>query len=228
VALVFVGLNGSQEGEGHDRSVIDLLEPQESLVKAMIATGKPVAVILASGSAVAINSSAAGATAVLAAWYGGEEAGTAIAETLAGSFSPVVDGTVLPQHPFDPAAPAISKQKSLMIGTNHDETVFMFMNDPSLSVFQLTGATLQERLERELGQDAEIVGKTYKESRPEASPADLYIAITTAAMFWNGSITAAERKCALGGAPAHGQKRSSIRIHTFTSPGRRLHPRRSH
>jgi len=88
VALVFVGLNGSQEGEGHDRSAIDLPEPQENLVKAMIATGKPVVVILTSGSAVAINSSAAEATAVLAAWYGGEEAGTAIAETLAGVNNP--------------------------------------------------------------------------------------------------------------------------------------------
>jgi len=88
VALVFVGLNGSQEGEGHDRSAIDLPEPQESLVKAMIATGKPVAVILTSGSAVAIDPAAAGATAVLSAWYGGEETGTAIAETLAGVNNP--------------------------------------------------------------------------------------------------------------------------------------------
>jgi beta-glucosidase len=54
----------------------------------MIATGKPVAVILTSGSAVAIDSAAAGATAVLSAWYGGEEAGTAIAETLAGVNNP--------------------------------------------------------------------------------------------------------------------------------------------
>jgi beta-glucosidase len=88
VTLVFAGLNGSQEGEGHDRSAIELPEPQESLVKAMIATGKPVVVVLTSGSAVAINSAAAGATAVLAAWYGGEEAGTAIAETLAGVNNP--------------------------------------------------------------------------------------------------------------------------------------------
>jgi len=86
--LVFVGLNGSQEGEGHDRSGIDLPEPQEGLVKAMIATGKPVVVILTSGSAVAINSAAAGATAVLSAWYGGEEAGSAIADTLAGVNNP--------------------------------------------------------------------------------------------------------------------------------------------
>jgi beta-glucosidase len=88
VALVFVGLNGSQEGEGHDRSDIDLPETQEILVKAMIATGKPVIVILTGGSALAVNSAAAGATAVLAAWYGGEEAGTAIAETLAGVNNP--------------------------------------------------------------------------------------------------------------------------------------------
>jgi beta-glucosidase len=45
-------------------------------------------VVLTSGSAVAINSAAAGATAVLSAWYGGEEAGTAIAETLAGVNNP--------------------------------------------------------------------------------------------------------------------------------------------
>jgi beta-glucosidase len=88
VALVFVGLNGSQEGEGHDRADIALPESQEALVKAMIATGKPVVVVLTSGSAVAINSAAAGAKAVLAAWYGGEEAGTAIAETLAGLNNP--------------------------------------------------------------------------------------------------------------------------------------------
>ncbi len=86
--LVFVGLNGSQEGEGHDRSAIDLPGPQEDLVKAMIATGKPVVVVLTSGSAVSINSAAAGATAVLSAWYGGEEAGSAIADTLSGVNNP--------------------------------------------------------------------------------------------------------------------------------------------
>jgi beta-glucosidase len=88
VAMVFVGLNGRQEGEGHDRNDIVLPEPQEALVKAMIATGKPVVVVLTSGSAVAINTAAADATAVLSAWYGGEETGTAIAETLAGVNNP--------------------------------------------------------------------------------------------------------------------------------------------
>ena len=88
VAVVFVGLNGSQEGEGHDRAAIELPDTQEALVKTILATGKPVVVVLTSGSAVAINTAATSATAVLSAWYGGEEAGTAIAETLAGVNNP--------------------------------------------------------------------------------------------------------------------------------------------
>jgi beta-glucosidase len=73
---------------GGDRTSLDLPEPQENLVRAMIASGTPVVVVLTSGSAVAVRSAAEGAAAVLAAWYGGEEAGTAIAETLAGVNNP--------------------------------------------------------------------------------------------------------------------------------------------
>ncbi len=98
VAIVFVGLSSELEGEemrgvsipgfrGGDRTSLDLPEPQEKLVKAAIATGKPVVVVLTSGSAVAVTA-ADRAAAVLAAWYGGEEAGTAIAETLAGVSNP--------------------------------------------------------------------------------------------------------------------------------------------
>jgi beta-glucosidase len=99
VAVVFVGLSSELEGEemrgvnipgflGGDRTSLDLPGPQEKLVQAAIATGKPVVVVLTSGSAIAVNSAAERAAAVLAAWYGGEEAGTAIAETLAGVNNP--------------------------------------------------------------------------------------------------------------------------------------------
>jgi beta-glucosidase len=53
-----------------------------------MATGTPVAVVLTSGSAIAANYAAAHAKAVLVAWYGGEEAGTALADTLAGANNP--------------------------------------------------------------------------------------------------------------------------------------------
>jgi beta-glucosidase len=99
VAIVFVGLNSSLEGEemrgvnipgflGGDRTSLDLPEPQENLVKAAIATGKPVVVVLTSGSAIGANYAAEHATALLEAWYGGEEFGTAVAETLAGVNNP--------------------------------------------------------------------------------------------------------------------------------------------
>ncbi len=88
VVIVCVGLNGSQEGEGHDRTAIELPETEENLVEAMIASGKPVVVVLTSGSALAVNYAAEHAAAVLSAWYGGEEAGTAIADTLAGTNNP--------------------------------------------------------------------------------------------------------------------------------------------
>jgi beta-glucosidase len=99
IAVVFVGLSSELEGEempgvnipgflGGDRTSLDLPEPQENLVKAAVATGKPVVVVLTSGSAISANYAAGHAGALLAAWYGGEEAGTAIAETLAGVNNP--------------------------------------------------------------------------------------------------------------------------------------------
>ena len=98
VAVAFVGLNPNLEGEemqvnqpgflGGDRTEISLPETQENLVKAAISTGKPVVVVLTSGSAIAANYAAEHAAALLELWYGGEESGAAIAETLAGVNNP--------------------------------------------------------------------------------------------------------------------------------------------
>jgi beta-glucosidase len=99
VAIVCVGLSSELEGEemrgvdipgflGGDRTSLDLPESQETLVRAAVATGKPVVVVLTSGSAISANYAAEHATALLAAWYGGEEAGSAVADTLAGANNP--------------------------------------------------------------------------------------------------------------------------------------------
>ncbi len=98
VAVVFVGLNPNLEGEemrvnipgfaGGDRTDLKLPELQEKLVEAAVGSGKPVVVVLTSGSALAANYAAEHAAAVLQLWYGGEEAGTAIADTLAGINNP--------------------------------------------------------------------------------------------------------------------------------------------
>ena len=77
---------------GGDRTSLDLPEQQENLVRAAVVTGKPMVVVLTSGSVLSANYAAGHAGVLLAAWYGGEEAGTSIAETLAGI--PHVQGTL--------------------------------------------------------------------------------------------------------------------------------------
>jgi beta-glucosidase len=93
-----LGLSPQLEGEempikldgfsGGDRTDIVLPAVQEDLLKALVATGKPVVVVLQNGSALAVNYAAEHAAAILEAWYPGEEGGTAIAETLAGDNNP--------------------------------------------------------------------------------------------------------------------------------------------
>ncbi len=96
--VAFVGLSPDLEGEemsiqvpgfqGGDRTDIGLPEAQQQLLEAVAATGKPLIVVLMSGSAVAVNWAQEHAAAVLEAWYPGEEGGAAIAETLAGVNNP--------------------------------------------------------------------------------------------------------------------------------------------
>ena len=98
VVVAFVGLSPQLEGEemrikipgfeGGDRTSLDLPEPQQKLLEALAATGKPLIVVLQSGSAVALNWANEHAAAVLEAWYPGVEGGTAIARTLSGLNNP--------------------------------------------------------------------------------------------------------------------------------------------
>ncbi len=111
-----------------------------------------------------------------------------------GGFGPVVDGTILPHHPFDPEAPAISKNKPLIVGSNRDETAFFLMERHDVDAFNLTDAGLEVRLQKEFGEKSHELLDAYRKSRPSASPADLYVAITSAAMIGLGAITIAERK----------------------------------
>jgi para-nitrobenzyl esterase len=120
-----------------------------------------------------------------------------------GGFGPVVDGTILPHHPFDPEAPTISKNKPLIVGYNRDETVFFFNQQRNTEVFNLTADQLKERLAKEFAGNADAILDAYRKSRRAASASDLYIAITTARMIGIGAMTIAERKYVQRGAPAY-------------------------
>ncbi|MGB6898009.1 MAG: glycoside hydrolase family 3 N-terminal domain-containing protein, partial [Candidatus Acidiferrum sp.] len=71
-----------------DRVSLDLLGNQDDLVKAMLATHKPVVVLLIHGRPNSINYIAENVPAILDGWYLGQEGGTAAAEVLFGDYNP--------------------------------------------------------------------------------------------------------------------------------------------
>jgi len=85
VAIVAVGII---EGEGYDRSNLDLAGEQERLVQAVVGTKTPTIVVLTNGSAVTMRSWVNKVAAIVDAWYPGEEGGNAIADVLFGDYNP--------------------------------------------------------------------------------------------------------------------------------------------
>jgi beta-glucosidase len=71
-----------------DRASLDLVGRQEELVKAMLATGKPVIVFLFNGRPISINYIGQNVPAIFECWYLGQETGRAVAEVLFGDFNP--------------------------------------------------------------------------------------------------------------------------------------------
>ena len=71
-----------------DRDSLELLGNQDDLAKAMVATGKPVVVVLLHGRPNAVNYIAENVPAILDGWYLGQEGGTALADVLFGDYNP--------------------------------------------------------------------------------------------------------------------------------------------
>jgi beta-glucosidase len=98
VVVAVLGITSELEGEempvteegfkGGDRTNIDLPKPEEELLEAVAATGKPVVLVLANGSALSVNWAKEHVNAILESWYPGEEGGTAVAATLSGKNNP--------------------------------------------------------------------------------------------------------------------------------------------
>ena len=75
-------------GEGYDRATLSLLGDQEKLMAAVIATGKPVAVVYIQGRPLDMNMASEKASALLTAWYPGGEGGHAVADVIFGDYNP--------------------------------------------------------------------------------------------------------------------------------------------
>jgi para-nitrobenzyl esterase len=114
--------------------------------------------------------------------------------------SPMIDGRALPDHPWDPAAPALSAGIPLLIGyARTEETLY---DRPTPETLALDEAGLRKRAATRLGGDPDRVIEAFRKAHPEATPWDLWILIATDHPRGTYSRELAKRKAIQAGAPA--------------------------
>lgn len=116
------------------------------------------------------------------------------------SFAPVVDGHILPAHPFDPVASPLAAPIPLIIGWNQTEMTFFMGADAA--GFSLDEAGLKQRAHGFLNDRADAAVALYREKLPGATPSELYIRLWSDFSIMTATQRQAERKAAQGGAPA--------------------------
>ena len=114
-------------------------------------------------------------------------------------WAPVLDGVVLPRHPFETDAPAISAHVPLIIGTNKDESTGFFITDSTIETLDKAG--LQTRVQPFAKERTAELIAAYQRTYPELTPGDLFLAITSDQMMRVNSIRLAEHKYAQHTAP---------------------------
>ncbi len=120
-----------------------------------------------------------------------------VAQSRSGAdFRPVVDGRVVPQHPFDPVAPSQSKNVPLIIGTTLHDRSNAFEN------FDIDDAELLKIFERSWGQKAKEILAAYRAESPEESTFRIQGKAYTDAGRGDAMLQA-QRKAAQHGAPAY-------------------------
>jgi para-nitrobenzyl esterase len=111
-------------------------------------------------------------------------------------FNPVLDGKLIPAHPGDPQGLAVSANIPLMIGGARDEAAF---NTPA----NLDEATMRKRIDTIYGpQHTDKLLEMARQAHPGMTPAETVILLISESTRFDGS-TIAERKVALGKAPAY-------------------------
>ena len=122
-------------------------------------------------------------------------------------FDPVVDGRSLPRHPFDPTAPDISAAVPMLFGSADEDSRTDAGLPASLdfSIDTLDEAGMRANLKGMGVEDLNVdqLVRSYRATRPAASPADIFSAIASDLEYRMDAFVMAERKSALGRAPAY-------------------------
>ena len=109
-----------------------------------------------------------------------------------GGLSPVVDGSILPQHPFDPASP-VSKDVPMLIGTDFNEFTFDISKD-------MTWEEAEAAVRQHQGDRADKYIAAFRKAYPKAEPKEMTYVDTG---FRAGAVKQAAAKAEQGGAPAY-------------------------
>lgn len=120
------------------------------------------------------------------------------AEDTALYLGPVLDGDVLPRHPFWPDAPPQSAAIPMVIGNTHDETRAFLGNDAAN--YSLTWDALPDKLRRQqfVDIDPAIVIAAYRRMYPQYTPSEVFFAATTAGRSWRGAVEELQVRAAQG------------------------------
>ncbi|MBN2243587.1 MAG: carboxylesterase/lipase family protein [Acidobacteria bacterium] len=118
-----------------------------------------------------------------------------------GAFRPVLDPVVLPAHPFYPAAPTVSENVPVMVGWNKTESTAFSLGQDEL--WSLDEEGMRSRIEKLAGADTDRLIGLYRKEYPDMSPSAVYFHIASYPRMGSGSVAIAERKAALGKAPAY-------------------------
>lgn len=109
VIVAALGESSEMTGESSSRSRLEMPDAQHDLLKALLATGKPVVLLHFSGRPVVLNYESENVPAILQVWFGGSEAGRAIAD--------VVFGNVVPSGKLTTSFPRNEGQEPLHYNT---------------------------------------------------------------------------------------------------------------
>ena len=94
IIVAVLGESQGMSGEAASRTNIGIPESQENLLRALVKTGKPVVVVLMNGRPLTLEWESKNVNAILETWFGGTEAGNAIADVLFGAVNPSAKLTV--------------------------------------------------------------------------------------------------------------------------------------
>jgi beta-glucosidase len=182
--VICVGENDRMVGESRSRSSLDLPSPQIDLVRAIVATGKPVAVVMMNGRALSINWIDAHVPAILESWNPGEFGGEAIAGALFGDYSPggklpVTFARTVGEIPWNfPAMPSSQRQqnsKTWKGSTEVDGVIYPFGYGLSYTKFEYQNLMVEPKQQKKGGNITVMADVTNAGKRAGAAVVQLYL-----------------------------------------------------